>query len=67
MAGQAKAEGPEAVKELLACGKVCHRLLESCPHLCEATCHAGPCLSKCSAPVTVSLLLSLSTLHWTSH
>ena len=52
---QAKVEGPEAMKELLQCGKVCHRLLETCPHLCEATCHAGPCPTECSAPVTVSL------------
>ena len=42
------------MKELLQCGKVCHRLLETCPHLCEATCHAGPCPTECSAPVTVS-------------
>lgn len=51
---QARAEGSERVKEMLACGKVCHRLLDCCPHLCKATCHAGPCPGDCSELVTVS-------------
>ncbi|CAK0742649.1 hypothetical protein CVIRNUC_001411 [Coccomyxa viridis] len=50
---QAQKAGTEAVRKVLACGKVCHRLLEACPHLCEAACHAGPCPTECSALVTV--------------
>ena len=58
---QAQEAGPEAVREVLACGKVCHRLLEACPHLCEASCHAGPCSSECSALVTVSATTAAPT------
>ena len=29
--------------QLLCCGKPCHKALPKCPHLCEATCHQGPC------------------------
>lgn len=49
------------MRKVLACGKVCHRLLEACPHLCEAACHAGPCPTECSALVTVSTATAAQT------
>ncbi|KAK9820436.1 hypothetical protein WJX72_010343 [[Myrmecia] bisecta] len=41
--------------ELLCCGKACHKALPRCPHLCEATCHPGPCpgASTCGEEVAV--------------
>ena len=43
--------------ELLCCGKPCHKALPKCPHVCQATCHQGPCLAAsaegCEEEVTV--------------
>jgi len=43
--------------ELLCCGKPCHKALPKCPHVCQATCHQGPCPAAsaegCQEEVTV--------------
>ena len=46
--------------QLLCCGKPCHKALPNCPHVCQATCHPGPCPAAsgaaCQEEVTVRCL-----------
>lgn len=46
--------------QLLCCGKPCHKALPHCPHVCQATCHPGPCPAAsgaaCQEEVTVRCL-----------
>ena len=51
-----QASGAQKAK-LLCCGKPCHKALPNCTHVCQQTCHQGPCPGAagqgCQEEVTV--------------